>query len=205
MTVVWCKTSRRMAVTCSKCTCHALVLAVCAAKKASKVKATKPPNEYSTKNTTIAASPWRRKGAVFEEIGPGRFALFGGKVKDPRANNGRAAYAGDAWLLTVRRLAAGGAEWTPLAGSEMIHAPPSPISRWKAGGAGVNGALYMFAGGSEDGERLRAARHRSGRGLPRDRRRAAGALPPRRRLRRAAGRPGVALRRGRVRRRVDGI
>ena len=40
----------------------ALVLAACAAKKASKVKATKPPNEYSTKNTTIAASPWRRKG-----------------------------------------------------------------------------------------------------------------------------------------------
>ena len=38
----------------------ALVLAACAAKKASKVKATKPPNEYSTKNTTIAASPWRR-------------------------------------------------------------------------------------------------------------------------------------------------
>ena len=66
----------------------ALVLAACAAKKASKVKATKPPNEYSTKNTTIAASPWRRKGAVFEEIGAGRFALFGGKVKDPRANNG---------------------------------------------------------------------------------------------------------------------
>ena len=65
-----------------------LVLAACTAKKASKVKATKPPNEYSTKNTTIAASPWRRKGAVFEEIGPGRFALFGGKVKDPRANNG---------------------------------------------------------------------------------------------------------------------
>mmetsp|Transcript_23150 Transcript_23150/g.60226 ORF Transcript_23150/g.60226 Transcript_23150/m.60226 type:complete len:141 (-) Transcript_23150:133-555(-) len=82
----------------------ALVLAACSAKKASKVKATKPPNEYSTKNTTIAASPWRRKGAVFEEIGPGRFALFGGKVKDPRANDGRAAYAGDAWLLTVRRL-----------------------------------------------------------------------------------------------------
>ena len=53
------------------------------------------------------------------------------------------------------------------------------------------------------GERLRAAGHRPGRGLPRDRRRAAGALPPRRRLRRAAGRPGVALRRGRVRRRVD--
>ena len=51
----------------------ALVLAACAAKKASKVKATKPPNEYSTKNMTIAASPWRRKGAVFEEIGPGRF------------------------------------------------------------------------------------------------------------------------------------
>ena len=232
----------------------ALLLAACSAKKASKVKATKPPNEYSTKNTTIAASPWRRKGAVFEEIGPGRFALFGGKVKDPRANNGRAAYAGDAWLLTVRRLAAGGAEWTPLAGSEMVRAPPSPISRWKAGGAGVNGALYMFAGGSEEGhqvpkerqeevrarqrrlgllganeeldlpgrrrgrapdsggggpagvpgERLRAARHRPGRGLPRDRRGAAGALPPRRRLRRAAGRPGVALRRGRMRRRVDG-
>ena len=60
-----------------------LVLTACAAaKKASKVKATKPPNEYSTKNTTIAASPWRRKGAVFEEIGPGRYALFGGKVKD---------------------------------------------------------------------------------------------------------------------------
>ena len=77
----------------------ALVLAACAAKKSSKVKATKPPNEYSTKNTTIAASPWRRKGAVFEEIGPGRFALFGGKVKDTRANDGRAAYAGDAWLL----------------------------------------------------------------------------------------------------------
>ena len=55
------------------------------------------------------------------------------------------------------------------------------------------------------GERLRAAGHRPGRGLPRDWRRAAGALPPRRRLRRAAGRPGVALRRGRVRRRVDGI
>ena len=36
----------------------ALVLAACAAKKASKVKATKPPNEYSTKNTTIAASPY---------------------------------------------------------------------------------------------------------------------------------------------------
>ena len=54
-----------------------LVLTACAAaKKASKVKATKPPNEYSTKNTTIAASPWRRKGAVFEEIGPGRFALL---------------------------------------------------------------------------------------------------------------------------------
>ena len=35
----------------------ALVLAACSAKKASKVKATKPPNEYSTKNTTIAASP----------------------------------------------------------------------------------------------------------------------------------------------------
>ena len=35
----------------------------------------------------------------------------------------------------------------------MIHAPPSPISRWKAGGAGVNGALYMFAGGSEEGSR----------------------------------------------------
>ena len=74
----------------------ALVLAACAAKKSSKIKATKPPNEYSTKNTTIAASPWRRKGAVFEEVGPGRFALFGGKVKDPRANDGRAAYAGDA-------------------------------------------------------------------------------------------------------------
>ena len=85
----------------------ALVLAACSAKKASKVKATKPPNEYSTKNTTIAASPWRRKGAVFEEIGPGRYALFGGKVKDPRANDGRAAYAGDAWLLTVRRLRQG--------------------------------------------------------------------------------------------------
>ena len=122
----------------------ALVLAACAAKKSSKVKATKPPNEYSTKNTTIAASPWRRKGAVFEEVGPSRFVLFGGKVKDPRANDGRAAYAGDAWLLTVRRLAAGGAEWTPLAGSEMIRAPPSPISRWKAGGAGVNGALLCI-------------------------------------------------------------
>ena len=35
----------------------ALVLAACAAKKASKVKATKPPNAYSTKNTSIAASP----------------------------------------------------------------------------------------------------------------------------------------------------
>jgi hypothetical protein len=51
---------------------------------------------------------------VFEEVGPSRFALFGGKVKDPRANNGRAAYAGDAWLLTVRRLTEGGAEWTPV-------------------------------------------------------------------------------------------
>ena len=60
----------------------ALVLAACAAKKASKVKATKPPNAYSTKNTSIAASPWRRKGAVFEEIGPGRFALFGGMAND---------------------------------------------------------------------------------------------------------------------------
>ena len=91
-----------------------LLAAACTAKKSSKVKATKPPNEYSTKNTTIAASPWRRKGAVFEEVGPSRFALFGGKVKDPRANNGRAAYAGDAWLLTVRRLTEGGAEWTPV-------------------------------------------------------------------------------------------
>jgi len=91
-----------------------LLAAACTAKKSSKVKATKPPNEYSTKNTTIAASPWRRKGAVFEEVGPGRLALFGGKVKDPRANDGRAAYAGDAWLLTVRRLTEGGAEWTPV-------------------------------------------------------------------------------------------
>ena len=38
---------------------------------------------------------------MFEEIGPGRFALFAGKVKDPRANDGRAAYAGDASFLDV--------------------------------------------------------------------------------------------------------
>ena len=52
------------------------------------------------------------------------------------------------------------------------------------------------------GERLRAARHRPGRGLPRDRCGVAGALPPQRRLRRTAGRPGVAIRRSCVRRLV---
>ena len=53
----------------------ALVLAACAAKKSSKVKATKPPNEYSTKNTTIAASPWRRNV-------DGHLYIHGGKLTD---------------------------------------------------------------------------------------------------------------------------
>ena len=82
--------------------------------------------------------------------------LFGGKVKDPRANGGRAAYAGDAWLLTLARPAPGGAAWTPLSGSEPVGAA-APLSRWKACGAGVDGAFYLFGAAARVRFRSRSA------------------------------------------------
>mmetsp|Transcript_22666 Transcript_22666/g.70077 ORF Transcript_22666/g.70077 Transcript_22666/m.70077 type:complete len:462 (+) Transcript_22666:233-1618(+) len=130
---------RRLAV-------YAGLFAVAAAKSATE----KSANAYSTANETVSGTPWRRKGGVLEEVGPGRLVLFGGKVKDPRANGGRAAYAGDAWLLTLARPAPGGAAWTPLSGSEPVGAA-APLSRWKACGAGVDGAFYLFGGGSQNG------------------------------------------------------
>jgi len=112
-----------------------------------KSPAKKPKNDYSAANTSISDAPWRRKGAVLEELSGGSYVLFGGKAKDPRANNGHAAYVGDTWLLET---SANGAAWRPLAGSEMDGAA-TPVARWKTGGGAVDDAFYLFGGGSYAG------------------------------------------------------
>ena len=95
----------------------------------------------STLWSNASAIPFKRKAAVFEEIGAGAVVLFSGKIKDKRTNGGHMALVGDAWLL---KLTARGASWTHL---DVGAASPRPVPRWKSAGAGVGGKLYVFGGG----------------------------------------------------------
>ena len=100
-----------------------------------------PKVHYGFATNLSAATPFRRKAAVFASVGDGEMVLFSGKAKDWRVNRGHMAYVGDTWRL---RLNGRGAEWTRLDFGLLRR--DRPDARWKSAGDGVDGRLYIFGG-----------------------------------------------------------
>ncbi|KAH8081675.1 galactose oxidase [Aureococcus anophagefferens] len=124
------------------------------------------PENYGFATNLSAATPYRRKAAVFASVGGGDLVLFSGKAKDERLNRGRMAYVGDAWRLSL----SDAARWTradagcpgerPAAGSprrrrrtvararerERMRTAPLPQA-----GDGIDGELWIFGGHVERG------------------------------------------------------
>lgn len=97
--------------------------------------------------SNASRTPYRRKAAVFASLQDGTVALFSGKAKDARVNNGHMAFVGDTWLF-----APGPASyWRRLRFEEGRGSRPPP--RWKSAGDGVNGNLYVFGGHVQKGDK----------------------------------------------------
>ena len=85
------------------------------------------PENYGFATNLSAATPYRRKAAVFASVGGGDLVLFSGKAKDERLNRGRMAYVGDAWRLS---LSGRGARWTRV--DAGLPRAERPAARWKS-------------------------------------------------------------------------